>query len=281
LGSASLGTPACSPSALLLQHRFRRARMGFMSFQSFWEKVAKAKSSTKAFWHRGWKDRLICFRPISQMMPRCESRFADTADVEPQDGTHLHDDRPLLKHRSSVGFRTRQVRAAAETTAERAKDIGRNLAKNGHEASLKLRRRAEHVAMHIPSPSRGRTRSWSRYSEKCDLDVVALKEETFEGTCDDDGTIFEIGSDDEEENAFQTHPLGENGCSSPNLKGVLNTWGQPGCSPPKRSKLDGIDQAGSLRLGSLESLQCLQFPEEVSTPSTPSTFYMGTPRDYM
>lgn len=253
--------------------------MGFMSFQSLWEKVAKAKVSTKAFWQRGWKERLTCFRPISHIMPRCVSRFADSAEVEPQDGTHLHEDRPLLKHRSSVGFRSRHVRAAAETTAERAKDIGRHLAKNGREASAKLRRRAEHAAMHIPSPSRGRTHGRSRYSEHCEMKSDALKEEGFEGTFDDDGTIFEIGSDDEEENAFDTHLLGENDCSSPDLKGALNTWGQPGCSPPKLSKLDCIGQVGSLKLGGLDSLQCLQFPDEVSAPSTPSTFYMGTPRD--
>jgi len=113
------------------------------------------------------------------------------------------------------------------------------------------------------------------------MESVALNEEGFEGTFDDDGTIFQIGSDDEEENAFDTHPMGENGCSSPDLKGALKSWGQPGCSPPKMSKLDCIGQVGSLRLGSLESLQRLQFPEEVSAPSTPSTFYMGTPRDDM
>jgi len=153
-----------------------------------------------------------------------------------------------------------------------------------------MRRRAEHVAMHIPTPTRGGTPTRSRYSEQFDSEEVPLKEAweevplkdaCFEGTFDDDGTIFEIGSDDEEENVFQTHSLGETGFSPPSLKETLSTWKQPGCSPPKLSKLGGIGQVGLLKLGSLESLQGLHSPRQVgcpSAPSTPSTFYMGTPR---
>merc|ERR1719506_2326709 len=132
--------------------------MVFISFQGFWQQVEKAKVKTKALWRRaerGWKEGLTCFRPISEMASRCVSRFADSAEVNPEDG-RLHEDRPLLKHRHSVGFSARKARGAAESTAKRAQSLGNHLAQNGRTASRRLRRRAKDVARNIPTPTRSR-----------------------------------------------------------------------------------------------------------------------------
>jgi len=229
--------------------------MVLLSFHSFWEKVEQAKISFKA----RWKERLTCFRPISHILPRCVSRFADSAEVEPQDGK-LHEDRPLLKHRPSSGFSTRQAREAVETTAQRAKGLGRRIAKKGEEATLRLRKQ-----MSVPTPTRASRRSDISEASR-DHGYDREGESFLAGTFSDDDDIFEIGSDDDEEAPFHTSPL----CDDAPLNETLGAWGRPGSSPPKLATL-GAGKVGKLRLTSFDS------GEEVA-PGTP-TFYMGTPRD--
>jgi hypothetical protein len=116
--------------------------------------------------------------------------------------------------------------------------------------------------MRIPTPTRARH---SDRREPYDPNENGImRSEGFEGDFDDD--VFEIGSSDEEENAFFTHPMGD-ACRDEKLNEALNTWGKPGESADKLGALCGV---GRLNLG--------QMKREASCPNT---FYMGTPRTDM
>lgn len=226
--------------------------MGVKSgLQSFWHQVEKARAKTKLLWlraERGWKDGLQCFRPISSMIPRCMSRSSEyCSETEVQD-SRLHEDRPLLKHRASVGFAARQA-------AKKAQNMGGE-----------LRRRACNIGGNaIPTPTRTR-----QSDQKKDADVN--EDATIQTMgIDEEDTIFAIGSDDdkidsddEEEHAFGTHSLGEDVLDAGEkpagpLNDVLSTWGRPG---------DAKQKVGGLKLGGIA---------EARAPCT--TFYVGTPRD--
>lgn len=272
-----------------------------MGFVSFWLQVEKAKCKTKALWHRaerGWKDGFHCFRPIAQMMPRCMSRGAYSSDVEPPDG-RLYEDRPLLKHRHSVGFAARHAREKAEAAAERAQTLGSQVVKKGREASGELRRRAEHVAMNIPTPMRTR-RSAKRGSYDSYEDAVQDAVHSGDVVFDDDDIfeIDEIGSDDEEESAFVMHPFEGSPFHTQPYEGspfrtqpyegspfrtqpfegsplndALSTFGRPGEAADKVPAMKTLPlKVSALNLGSLNPMRS---PRDAGTPTS---FYVGTPR---
>jgi len=235
-------------------------------------------------------------------MPRCVSRYADTAEVVPQDGK-LHEDRPLLKHRSSKGFKAaRSARDAVESTAKRAQGIGARLAEGGCTASRRLRRRAQDISRNIPTPVRSRRKSTGSLSDK----RLSMSSDGTGSQCtfdDDESTylsdVFEIGSDDdemfsedEEEQMWQTHPLE---ASPGQLNDALSTWGKPGEAMDKLKPLNS--QVGTLDLGSPNPMRTLnlgspnepmrtlnlgkQSPSQAAptSPRGSRQFYMGTPRD--
>lgn len=253
---------------------------------SFWQQVEKARVKSKALWRRAeksWKEASSCFRPISQMIPRCMSRSEYSADIDfaygaPQDDTRLHEDRPLLKHRPSVGFTARQARDVAEVTAKRAHSLGSQLAKKSRTASGKLRRRAEIIARQIPTPTRARQR---RRSGAYEASLASDDTESRGTYYEDDNSIFEIGSaesdsdcsigsSDEEEQMWHTHPLE---ASPGKLNEALSTWGAPGCAGEVADKLKPLGgKVGTLNLGS-------PTPQVHPREGAAKSFYMGTPRD--
>lgn len=242
--------------------------MGYPSFRSFWQQVERAKIKSKALWGRMTsKDGFTCFRPIGQIVERCVSRYSESTVVEPEDGK-LHEDRPLLKHRHSVGF---------TATATRAKNIGKS-------ASKRLKRQADSIAKNIPSPCRIRNRLRKADAfEPCPDDqsqeafCVAARQEAFY----EDGSIFEIGDDeidssDEEEQMWQTHPLET---SPGQLNEALKSWGSPGeaIGEDAGEAVDELQPLGvGLKLGGLDRMRSLNL---ASPEASISTFYMGTPRD--
>merc|ERR1719174_782198 len=201
------------------------------------------------------KDGFTCFRPISEMASRCVSRFSESTETVPEDG-------PLLKHRPSAGFSTRQARDAAESTAKCAQSFGSQLVRSSRNASRRLRRRAQDVARNIPTPTRSRPNARRESYESSE----GAESRSF--FADDD--IFSIGSDDEicsedeEEQMWHTHPLE---ASPGQLDEALTTWGRPGDPKDQVGKLDF--QAVSLNLSP---------PSKVGAPNA---FYVGTPRDCM
>jgi len=273
---------------LLSQHCFCKSAMTY--FQNFWQTVEKARQKRNALWVRigqGWKDGLTCFRGASSLMPRCVSRYADTAETEPQDGK-LHEDRPLLNHRPSAGFVKRQALEKAETTVKRASSLGSSIGKKGRSASEGLRRRATDVARSIPSPCKTRT---SRPLEKRAADDSIIYDSVSRSKDDDfaDDGVFEIGSDDEEESVFDTHPQ-----QSEALSTTLSAWGKPGECIDQLGELSstlncarqvapafqlggfashggGMGKVNALNLGHLNPMR--------SPREAPTAFYVGTPRD--
>lgn len=206
------------------------------------------------------------------MMERCVSRFADTAETEPTDGK-LHEDRPLLKHRPAAGFAATPVKQAGDaalTTVKRAHSLGSQVSKKvgsaSRSASAGLRRRVQKCA----TPTR------ARQVEKREDEASATFDtsKTFEDEYFNDD-VFEIGSDDEEEQAFQ-HP--DESEMPMQLNEALSTWGKPGESMDKLGALGGMEQkrhspakVSGLNLGSLNPMR--------SPRDSPTAFYVGTPRD--
>jgi len=182
--------------------------------------------------------------------------------MDPKDG-QLHEDRPLLKHRASVGFSARRAKDAASSTAS----CVQKMAKNGRAASRKLRRRAQDLASRIPTPtrnSRPAAKNTGFYEFSEDAESRYENDSIFSIGSDD-----EICSDDEEEHIWATHPLE----ASPGpLDEALSTWGRPG---------DTWDDDESL--GRMEAVKPLNFGniQVESKVKTCQKFYMGTPRTDM
>eukprot|EP00427_Karlodinium_veneficum_P019620 CAMPEP_0169128326 /NCGR_PEP_ID=MMETSP1015-20121227/36504_1 /TAXON_ID=342587 /ORGANISM="Karlodinium micrum, Strain CCMP2283" /LENGTH=187 /DNA_ID=CAMNT_0009192213 /DNA_START=203 /DNA_END=766 /DNA_ORIENTATION=- len=185
-------------------------------------------------------------------MPRCMTRCADEATVDtPSDG-RLHEDRPLLKHRHSIGFAARHARHVAKT-----------IAKKSRAASGEIRRRAgrlvHNTPMNVATPSRSRPSAGSS-------DWRDERSSSFDDEFEDD--CFEIGSDDDEEEAFGMHQLSD---SKGPLTDALSTWGRPGESPEKACRLERTpEKVCGLRPLGLSGIE---------KANGPKTFYMGTPRD--
>jgi len=180
------------------------------------------------------------------------------------------------------------------------------MVKKSRSASKGLRKRAESVVARLPTPTRTRRHADQRESFDPNEDAV-IQSRSFLSTLDlddeafdFDDSVFEIGSDDEEEQAFlqMAGPTEEGKTSTGHLNEALSTWGKPGeCSPGEKrgqgecfpgecissrstdqEKGDKLGALGNLSLGKVHALSLGSLSSEGGAPTA---FYMGTPRDCM
>jgi len=218
--------------------------MGFASrLYGFWQKMELTATKTKKLFKEGFN----CFSPIAKLARGRKVARPEDDPATDEDGVHLIDERPLLRYRFSDGFTAATEKAAgmASKASTEARNLGNTLI-GKKKATFAKQNLSENTAQYsmfaaVPTPARRRPVDVSKYwtiDETCP--------ETF-----DDASIFEIGSDDDEEVPL-THEFLQLTASS---KSASTKQAKPNLG---------------FSLGSLTS---------ANSAASVEAFYVGTPRD--
>mmetsp|Transcript_44394 Transcript_44394/g.78046 ORF Transcript_44394/g.78046 Transcript_44394/m.78046 type:complete len:250 (-) Transcript_44394:87-836(-) len=247
--------------------------MGITShLRELFEKAARTADKAKQLWRKAWKESFSCFPPIGSLTRRQWSRQkqpAEAAETDPdaREDDHLVEDRPLLKHRLSAGFPARQKTGARMQA--RAQELGSQVMQKSQAVSKKVCAQASSLGrgMHRSIPTPLRIRRSQQDSGRGDSECSGVWEDV--SIYEDEDDIFEIGSDDEEEQPFLTRAVS------------IDEW------PPAL----GPREETSTNQGVAAKVPCLAFESSgkgrsdgtpcLMTPHTPkqNVFYVGTPRD--